>query len=107
MLEILKRIILDSQETQLDTGLSRRLTIEPVAKKATVCIGVRRSGKSTYMTQRMQRLIDDGVPRQNILHINFFDDRLHALQHAGLDAVIEAYYSLYPEKKNTETVYCF
>jgi hypothetical protein len=107
MLEILKRIILDGQETALDTGLKRRLAVEPVPKKATVCIGVRRSGKSTYMTQRMQQLMDAGVSRQNILHLNFFDDRLHGLQISGLDTVIEAYYSLYPEKKNSETVYCF
>lgn len=107
MLEILKRIILDAQEAPLETGLPRRLHIKPVAKKACVCIGVRRSGKSTYMVQRMQRLLDSGVSRENILSLNFFDDRLHDLQHQGLDAVIQAYYSLYPEKKNSETIYCF
>lgn len=107
MLELLKRIILDAQEAKLDTGLPRRLDIEPVAKKATVCIGVRRSGKSTYMAQRMQGLLDAGVSRQNILSLNFFDDRLHSLQQDGLGAVIEAYYSLYPEKKNTEAIHCF
>jgi predicted AAA+ superfamily ATPase len=107
MLEILKRIILDAQEAPLDTGLTRRLRIEPVSRKATVCIGVRRSGKSTYMAQRMQKLLDAGIARQNILSLNFFDDRLHALQHEGLDCVSEAYYSLYPEKKSAETVYCF
>jgi len=107
MLDTLKRIILDNQEAGFDTGLTRRIAVEPVRKKATVCIGVRRGGKSTYMMQRMQRLIDNGIPRENLLHINFFDDRLHDLQRAGLDTIIEAYYSLYPEKKNAEAVYCF
>jgi len=59
------------------------------------------------MFQVMQRLLDNGVSRQNILYMNFFDDRLYDLQLQGLGQVAEAYYSLYPEKKNTETVYCF
>jgi predicted AAA+ superfamily ATPase len=55
----------------------------------------------------MQNLQASGVSRKNILYLNFFDDRLHALQHEGLGVILEAYFSMYPEKKNTETVYCF
>lgn len=107
MLKILKEVILDAQEAPLQTGVARRVKIRPVAGKATVCIGVRRSGKSTFMFQLMQRLLDSGVPRQSILYLNFFDDRLHQLRHDGLGTILEAYYSLYPEKKNSEKVYCF
>jgi len=107
MIESIKSILLDFQEVELVTGVPRRLPIEAVPGKATVCIGVRRSGKSTYLFQVIQRLVDSGVPRENILYLNFFDDRLHDLQQEGLGLITEAYYSLYPEKKNTETVYCF
>jgi hypothetical protein len=107
MLETIKSIILDSQEARPDTGVPRRLRIETVPGKATVCIGVRRSGKSTYMLQIVQRLIASGVPPQNILHVNLFDDRLHSLRQDTLGLISEAYYSLFPEKKNTEMVHCF
>jgi len=107
MIETLKSIILDFQEVELETGVPRHLKIRAVPGKATVCIGVRRSGKSTYLFQVIKQLLDDGVPRENILYLNFFDDRLHNLRQGGLGAITEAYYSLYPEKKNTETVYCF
>lgn len=107
MMEILKEIILDFQDIELATGVPRRIKVTPVTGKATVCIGVRRSGKSTFMFQLMRRLLDAGIPRQNILYLNFFDDRLHRLQHDGLSVILEAYFSLYPEKKNTEKVYCF
>lgn len=107
MIDIIKTLILDFLETPLKTGVSRRVDIEPVPGKATVCIGVRRCGKSTYMFQVMQTLLDKGIAKENILYLNFFDDRLHELQHEGLGLVIEAYYSLYPEKKNTEKVYYF
>jgi len=107
MIETIKSIILDFQETRLETGVPRRLRIETVHGKAAVCIGVRRSGKSTYMFQVIQRLLDGGVLRQNILYLNFFDDRLHNLRQDNLGLIAEAYYSIYPEKKNTETVLLF
>lgn len=107
MLETITSIILDFQEMPLETGVPRRLRIDPVPGKANVCIGVRRSGKSTYMFQIIQRLVTNGVPRQNILYMNFFDDRLYKLRSENIGIVSDAYYSLYPEKKNTETVYCF
>ena len=107
MIEALKPIILDFQEVELETGVPRRLKVRAVPDKATVCIGVRRSGKSTYLFQMIKRLLDDGVSRENILYLNFFDDRLHILRQVGLGVITDAYYSLYPEKKNTETVYCF
>ena len=107
LLETIKSIILDFQEAPLETGVPRRLRIETVPGKATTCIGVRRGGKSTYLFQVIQRLLDSGVSRQNVLYLNFFDDRLHSLTKDNLGLIAEAYYFLHPEKKNSETVYCF
>jgi predicted AAA+ superfamily ATPase len=70
VIDILKEIILDFQKIDLPTGITRRVKITPVSGKATVCIGVRRSGKSTFMFQLMQRLQDADVLRQNILYLN-------------------------------------
>jgi len=107
MLEIIRELIADFHDAVLVTGTARHLEMQSIPGKATICIGVRRSGKSTCMFQRIQRLLDDGVSKENVLYLNFFDDRLHQLQRDGLSVVLEAYYSLYPEKKNEETVYCF
>ena len=107
LLETLKSMILDFQEMELQTGVPRRLRIETVPGKATVCIGVRRSGKSTYLYQLIARLLEQGVPRRNVLYLNFFDDRLHCLRHGDLGLITDAYFSLYPEKKDVETVHCF
>ena len=107
MLARLKEIILDFQEQHHDSGIPRRLAVTPVPHKATICIGARRSGKSTFLFQLIQKLLDSGVSRKNILYINFFDDRLHTLQADNLGMILEAYFSLFPEKKNTEKIYLF
>lgn len=63
MIDMLKEIILDFQEIELPTGVPRRVTVSSVPGKAMVCIGVRRSGKSTLMFQLMKKLQDNGVAR--------------------------------------------
>ncbi len=106
MIDTLKEIILDFQERgPRDQGFPRALAIRVVPNKATICIGVRRCGKSTYLFQIMQKLLDHKVAIENIIYINFFDDRLHNLK--DLDLVNEAYFSIYPNKKNNEKVYYF
>ncbi len=81
IIDVLKEIILDFQAQNLETGVMRRLHIEPVPGKAAVCLGVRRGGKSTLLFQTVKALYGRGVKPQNVLYVNFFDDRLHELAH--------------------------
>jgi predicted AAA+ superfamily ATPase len=104
--ETIKSIILDFQESGLETGVPRRLHMEAVRGKPAVCIGVRRSGKSTYLFQVIERPLARGVPIEDILYLNLFDDRLHDLRAENLGTIVDAYHALYPEKKNAETVCC-
>lgn len=98
-----------------DEGLVREFTpksprdkkIPSIADVVSICIGVRRCGKSTLMESVILRLLEEGVSRDNIVCINFSDDRLLGLQSGGWDAFFSAYYSRFPEKRSRETVYFF
>ena len=94
MLQLLKEIILDAQESVLFTGTQRSLRVSPVEKKATIIIGVRRCGKTILLNQVVSRLISEGVSKDNFLYINFFDDRLAQLKTVGPDKVLEAYFMI-------------
>lgn len=107
MVETIRRLIADAESEPLFTGVPRRLQCETVRRKAFVCVGVRRCGKSTFLNQIMNGLLHSGVHRTNILYLNFFDDRLHGLSAGQLDLILEAFFSLHPEKKGGETVHCF
>lgn len=107
MLDLLKEIILDSQEKTFFTGVKRNIEIETVTAKASILMGVRRSGKSTFLHQILKKIKDSGVSASNILYINLIDERLHALQKEDLSLVTEAYYQIYPEKRQKEKIYCF
>lgn len=85
----------------------RDKTIISIPDVVSICIGVRRCGKSTLMESLILRLLREGVSRDNILCINFADDRLLGLQSGGWDALFSAYYGRFPEKRGKETVYFF
>lgn len=68
MMDKLQEIILGYQEAVLFTRTARRLGLQQTPGKAAVCIGVRRSGKSTYLHQ-----IVSGLPPFG------FSPRLHAI----------------------------
>jgi uncharacterized protein len=107
-LEILKEIILSSQELKRETGISRQLDFHAIRNKASVFIGVRRSGKTTYLHQIMNKLHkNDAIPQESICYVSFFDERLLTLKADTLGIIIDAYYTLYPEKRNKSTVYYF
>ncbi len=103
----LQSLILDTLESQIPSAITRHQQIEIVPQKATIIMGVRRCGKSTYLHQIIHKLLENNIPRENILYLNFFDDRLHELQHGHLNSIMEAYFGLYPEKKNKDTIYLF
>jgi len=107
MKELLKELILDAQNTTFFTGTPRRLKVTPVQNKATVIIGVRRSGKSTLLNQILNHWLSVGIAKENMLMIHFFDDRISNLKIVGLDLVLQAYFLLYPQKKLKEKIYCF
>ncbi|HQO02520.1 MAG TPA: ATP-binding protein [Spirochaetota bacterium] len=107
MTDLIKQIILDFQYSKLYTGTRRQIHYSALPGKAFICIGVRRSGKSTFFNQIIKSLCEEGVPLENILYVNFFDDRLTELRKGDLTPVLDAYFSLYPEKQGDETVYCF
>lgn len=105
MKSLFKRIITDFIEKELHSLQSRDYDIPTDSKKIVSLIGVRRSGKSSILfnlIRQMRQL----HPRENLVYINFEDDRLFPLKLENLDDLLAAYYELYPNKRN-EKVYLF
>lgn len=65
-----------------------------------VAIGMRRSGKSYFLYQTINKLLSEGINKQQILMINFEDDRLLPMDAKGMGALLDSFYTLYPENYN-------
>ena len=91
--ELLKSIISEGYEyiPQVDI-VPRNVTLEPAGNY--VFVGVRQAGKSYSLYQQMQRKLDEGVPIENMVYVNFDDERLHGMQADQLDLILQANYSV-------------
>ncbi len=105
MKNIFKRLITDFIEKPIKGIIPREYDIPLDSKKIVSLIGVRRSGKSSILFDMINKLRLD-ISNENIIYINFEDDRLYPLELSHLDMLLEAYYEMYPKKRD-EKVYLF
>ena len=79
-LDLVQDILVGAQQQEWFTGTPRHLEYQLMAGKALACVGVRRGGNSTFLHQIMARLEAAGVPKEDFLYLNFFDDRLEPVR---------------------------
>lgn len=100
-----KEIISNFHEKNLDYIIDRQIEIPLNVPKVVSIIGPRRAGKTSLCLQTIRQLRLK-TPSNLINYINFEDDRLYPLQLKDMDSLIQAYYELFPENRNS-TVYFF
>lgn len=71
-----------------------------------IITGMRRSGKTFYLYQKMSQLLEAGVPRDRLFYFDFADDRLSPLAPDTMASVIEEFWRQVPEAR-TEGCYLF
>ncbi|MCX7122046.1 MAG: ATP-binding protein [Gammaproteobacteria bacterium] len=62
-----------------------------------VAIGVRRCGKTIFLYQTINELLDQGISKEQILILNLEDDRLLPMNFKEMGKFLDEFYSLYPE----------
>ena len=67
-------------------------------------IGMRRSGKTTFLWQCLADRLKAGTPRDALLYFNFEDERLAEITAQELQLVVEEYFSLHPEYRDRKRV---
>lgn len=107
MRDLLQQLIADSL-TRIPPTFTRRDAYLPVvAGKALAVIGMRRSGKTTFLWQCLAERLQQGVPREALLYLNFEDERLADLQATDLHWIVEDYYRLAPHLRDQQQVTFF
>ena len=96
MKSILKTIIVESQEKKRVEIQSRNIDIPIDTQLIISLIGPRRSGKTYLLHSVYQKLIEKGIPKNQLVYINFEDERL-TMKTEDLDLILQSYLELYPE----------
>lgn len=97
----------DFLERELPRLIRRDCDLEPVPGKALALIGMRRTGKTYLCYQRIQELLAGGTEKENILYLNFEDDRLFGFSLADCQTILDIFYQDRPEKKSEHCYFFF
>jgi len=91
---VIKEIIYAQQEFVSTVSLIRRkYELEPSANY--VLVGLRRAGKTYLLYQYIQQLLAEGHKKEEILFINFEDERINDIRKEELHLLVEAYREMY------------
>jgi len=97
MRDIIRQKIVDSLSAPVPVLTRRDVRLPSIPGKAVAVIGMRRTGKTTFLWQVLADRLAQGTPREGLLYFNFEDERLAGMTDADLHLIVEEYYRLYPE----------
>ena len=104
--ELFKSLIALSQAELPFERIEREIDL-PVQPELIITVpGVRRAGKSSLLMLAVNKLLASGVKREQILWVNFDDERLDRMPMEELDEVLQAYREMYPDIE-LKNVYMF
>lgn len=97
--QVIKTVIIEKQQQTVKTVLlTRAMHFDEHA--CYVLVGIRRAGKSYSLYQDIQSRLTDGEARaEDILYVNFEDERLASMQSGELGLLLEAYWELYGHQR--------
>jgi hypothetical protein len=96
---LLEQLIADFHERTLPALTERDAHLPALPGKIDAVIGMRRTGKTWFLFQIMQRYLAEGVPREAMLYLNFDDERLLPMQASDLAGITDAYFRIYPQHR--------
>lgn len=88
--EILREVMLENRaEVMMHTVVRRNINLENFDRQ--VLVGVRRAGKSYILYGRIQQLIAEGYTWDEIVYLNFEDERLAGMTVDDLNKILEVH----------------
>jgi len=107
MKDIISQLIDDFHERKLPELVIRNKEFSEIKGKADVVIGMRRSGKTWFCYQKIKEIIASGIKKEEILYLNFEDDRLLDFNVNNFQEILDVYFGKYPEHRNIRCNFFF
>ena len=83
------------KEMKLPEVIERKIMLDLDADKVIVIAGVRRSGKTSLMFQHIKELMKRKVTKDNIIYVNFENERLIATKATDMDNLLIAHSQIF------------
>lgn len=94
---LLEKIMLDNQkEVEAQQVTTRNISFEGFDRY--ILVGIRRAGKSYLLYQQIQKLLKEGHGWDEMLYINFEDERLEEFSAQDFNLILEAHFEMYSKR---------
>lgn len=107
MKNVIALLIDDFHERQLPNPIPRDKNLSEIRGKANIVIGMRRSGKTWFCFQKIEALLNTGILKEQILYLNFEDDRLMEFDIQHFQIVLDIYYAKFPHHRDAGAYFFF
>ena len=84
--QVIRQKITDALNATVPAHTRRDIHLPTIKGKALAVIGMRRSGKTTFLWQCLANRLAAGTPRDALLYFNFEDERLADAKRLAVDA---------------------
>ncbi len=101
-----KQIITFWKEFDIPKALERKILVDVNTDFIITITGPRRAGKTYFCFQLISKLLEKGIFKDNILYINFEDNKLLGTNSKDLDKLLETFFELYQINKK-QKIYLF
>ena len=95
--ETIKEVLRQFNDRMLPDVKPRSVQIPADSGKVVCLTGARRTGKTFILFQMMKELLARGIRREQIVYLNFDDDRLFPVERDDLDYILRAHKELFPD----------
>jgi predicted AAA+ superfamily ATPase len=95
--DILRVVLADGRTAEPPAFTRRDIRLPGIPGKAFAVVGVRRSGKTTFLWQCLADRLAAGAPRQSQVFLRLEDDRLAGMDVGDLAWLLEEHYRAYPQ----------
>jgi len=107
MRDLIRQKIVDSLASPVPTFTRRDVRLPAIRGKAVAVVGMRRTGKSTFLWQVVSDRLSQGISRESLLYFGFEDERLAGMKATDLQLLVEEYYRLHPQLRDSGRVAFF
>ena len=93
------------KEMNIPEVIERKIKLDLDADKVIVIAGVRRSGKTSLMFQHIKELMNRRITKDNVIYVNFENERLIATKATDMDDLLVAHSQIFNPAEGT--IYLF
>ncbi|MFH1636990.1 MAG: AAA family ATPase [Candidatus Woesearchaeota archaeon] len=98
----IRNYLADFQERGFTNVIKRDTSLKP-SKKIQTVVGARRVGKTFLLFNKIKELEQSGVPRKQIIYLNFESPALNEITFKEIKDILEIHWSMHPGVIKKET----